>query len=106
LEAILRPQLTIAIDFDNTFTADVEAWSAVIRELQRHGHQVICVSARHNDVGHRQELTTALPKGVPVLLSMSEPKRQYATRQGFAVDIWIDDIPEAIPTKDEFVHYG
>lgn len=38
--------LTIAIDFDDTFTADVNAWTAVIQTLQSFGHRVVCVSAR------------------------------------------------------------
>ncbi len=99
----MRQQLTIAIDFDDTFTADVEAWTAAIKELQRHGHQVICVSARRNVIEHRQELSRSLPENVKVLLSYDMPKRAYAKKEGFTVDIWIDDKPEAIPTKEEYL---
>lgn len=99
----MRPQLTIAIDFDDTFTADVEMWSHVIAEFQRFGHSVVCVSARRNELGHRQELTQALPEGVSVLLSYDAPKRLYAKSQGVDVDIWIDDMPEAIPTKQDIL---
>lgn len=93
----MRPQLTISIDFDDTFTADVECWSRVIAELQRHGHTVICVSARRETFGNRQQLETALPAGVKVLLSDTTPKRLHAASYGYRVDIWIDDVPEAIP---------
>lgn len=99
----MRPSLTVAIDFDDTFTADCETWREVILLMQRSGHRVICVSARRNDLSHRQELTQALPDGVVVLLSYDTPKRLFAKSQGFDVDIWIDDMPEAIPTKDEMM---
>lgn len=95
--------LTIAIDFDDTFTADVKMWSHVIQEFQRFGHTVVCVSARRDDISHRQELTRALPDGVQVLLSYDVPKRMYAKSKGVEVDIWIDDMPEAIPTKQEML---
>lgn len=98
--------LTVAIDYDDTFTADPEAWSCVIGELQRHGHRVVCVSARRNSFGHRQELQAALPQGVTVLLSYDMPKRAYAKSQCVDVDIWIDDMPEAIPTKAEMLAIG
>lgn len=93
--------LTVAIDFDETYTADTQAWAEVIRVLQRSGHVVICVSARRNDIRHRQHLENSLPDGVCVLLSYDEPKRSYAKKQGYDVDIWIDDTPEAIPTKQD-----
>lgn len=97
--------LLISIDFDDTFTADVEMWSRVIAEFQRSGHRVICVSARPDSDSHKRELSRALPNGVDVLLSCFEPKRAFALKQGYAVDIWIDDIPEAIPTKEEMLHH-
>lgn len=98
-------QLTIAIDFDDTFTADVATWSSVIGILRAAGHKVICVSARRNELSHRQQLQRALPEGVEVLLSYDTPKRLFAKAHGHDVDIWIDDMPEAIPTKDDLSHW-
>ena len=94
-------QLTIAIDFDDTFTSDPATWSDVIEVLQHAGHRVVCVSARRDCIEHRQELMVALPNGVAVLLSYDTPKREFARRHGVNVDIWIDDMPEAIPTREE-----
>ena len=37
--------LIIAIDFDDTFSADPELWTAFILNAQQRGHKIICVSA-------------------------------------------------------------
>ena len=79
---IIKPQLTIAIDFDDTFTADVEVWSLVIQVLQNAGHRVICVWARGDNLGNMRELTLALPKDVDVILSNNEPKKGVAKSRG------------------------
>jgi len=93
--------LTIALDFDDTYTSDPAMWAEVVRVMQRRGHVVICVSARRNSMENRRELEAALPNGVCVLLTYDEPKRQASKRSGYNVDIWIDDMPEAIPNKQE-----
>lgn len=97
----MRPELTIAIDFDDTFTADPDAWRDVIRILRHSGHRVICVSARRDDFANRRELTEALPSGVDVLLAYDTPKRNFAASRGYDVNIWIDDKPECIPTTED-----
>jgi len=97
-------RLTVAIDFDDTFTSDVKTWSNVIEILIAAGHRVICVSARSEHEGNRRELESALPSGVPVLLSYHTQKSEFAQSQGYQVDIWIDDIPSAIPTEFELNH--
>lgn len=91
-----RPRLTIAIDFDDTYTADTLLWRLFIQTAQLAGHKVICVSARRDTFENRRELQDALPEGVPVLLSYDWPKRLFAEKEGFRPDIWIDDMPEAI----------
>lgn len=88
--------LTISIDYDDTFTADPDTWSEVIRVLQRAGHRVICISARRNEHWQRMELQNALPEGVKVYLSYDQAKAEFARQNGESVDIWIDDFPSAI----------
>lgn len=88
--------LTIAIDFDDTFTADVELWTAFIAMAQGRGHRVVCVSAREERIENRRELTAALPFSVDIFLSNETPKKQFVEALGVYPDIWIDDIPEGI----------
>jgi hypothetical protein len=97
-----KKTLTVAIDFDDTYTADPSTWYAIVDCLIGAGHKVICVSARRNTIENRKELMDILPDGIPVLLSYDESKREYARKNGYSVDIWIDDMPEAIPTHAEF----
>lgn len=93
--------LVVAIDYDGTFTADPQCWTAVIHCLRAAGHRVICVSARTEADGSRAELTRALPAGVPILLSEFGQKRQFARSRGWSVDIWIEDHPESVPSRED-----
>lgn len=90
-------KLTIAIDFDDTFTADPELWSHVIAEMQRRGHRVICVSGCRNTLANRTLRKSALPSGVDLFVSYDCPKRWFMKQHRIDVDIWIDDRPESIP---------
>lgn len=87
---------TIAIDFDDTFTADPELWAEFIGRAQSRGHVVVCVSARRDTFDNRRHVTDALPAGVRVLLAYDCPKCEFAMQHGLRVDIWIDDCPASI----------
>lgn len=93
--------MIISIDYDDTFTADPDCWTEVIEVLKKYQHEVICVSARRNKLDNRQELSAALPK-IPILLSYDEPKRSFALKAGYDVDVWIDDSPSAIIDSHEY----
>lgn len=89
--------LTIALDFDDTYTADPELWGYFINKAQILGHTVICVTARLNEECQHQELKRALPGGISVIFCGSKPKRKHALEEhGIAIDIWLDDYPEGI----------
>lgn len=86
--------LTIGLDYDRTFTADPELWRRFIGDAQRSGHRVVCVTGRRAvpDFGREPRL----PDSVPIVLAAGEWKRHAAARHGYAVDIWIDDMPEMV----------
>jgi hypothetical protein len=88
-----RDPQTFCLDFDGTFTADVELWSQWVKLAQSRGHRVVCVTGRRESFEARRELERSLPSGVDVFFAYDEPKRQHAERNGISVDVWIDDIP-------------
>lgn len=84
--------MLIALDYDGTYTADPDGWDAVVTMMRERGHQFVCVTGR-----------TVLPgtgKRMPIMPMIccreDEWKCHAATRYGFKVDVWIDDIPSMI----------
>lgn len=92
------PQV-FCLDFDNTFTGDVELWSQWAVHAQSRGHRVICITGRRESFEARRELENALPKVVDVFFAYDEPKMDHAGRNGIIVDVWIDDWPDMITGK-------
>ena len=89
--------MNIALDFDNTITADPELflWFAGIA-IQR-GHTVYCVSYRWN------ANPPVLPKirigdvehVIPVHCTEWKAKRKHMAELGIKIDVWVDDTPES-----------
>lgn len=89
-------KLSIAVDYDDTFTADPFLMCLFINKAWARGHDVYCVSARNNSEGNLQQLRQSLPGGVTIVLCGDCPKREFCDRQGVKIDIWMDDCPDAI----------
>ena len=85
---------TIAIDYDGTWTADPEAFTAIATMLRRRGHRVLLVTARVT--GHAEVEREAGPHVDRVLFSGAAFKRDHCASAGEAVDIWVDDNPEMV----------
>lgn len=93
------PSLTIALDYDNTYSADRELWRQFVATARARGHRVICVSGRHDEPLHHDALASDLPAGMEVVLCDHCTKRPILEAKGIKVDIWIDDYPEGIVEK-------
>lgn len=87
-------QLTIAIDYDDTYTADPMLWARFIGDANRSGHTVVCVTARREKPDFTRE--PPLPADLPIVCAGQEWKKHAAAKAGFNVNIWIDDIPGLI----------
>lgn len=77
--------MLIAIDYDDTYTADPALWDVFIAVASSRGHEVICVTGRRASQPVGLELPTVYADG--------EYKREAAERAGYRVDVWIDDMP-------------
>jgi len=87
--------LIIALDFDDTYTADPDLWSAFVKKAQGNGHYVMVVTYRMASYGV-SDIEAALP-GIEIVTTEGAQKRQYLRENGFPEpSIWIDDMPELI----------
>lgn len=83
--------MLIGMDYDETWTRDVEFWAQVVALGRLRGHRFVCVTSRRDPPGIDEP---AIP--MPVVCADIEMKRKAATKAGYLVDVWIDDIPEMI----------
>lgn len=84
--------MLIAIDYDETFTEDPDFWRDVIALGATRGHRFICVTGRSTP----PDPTREPPIPCLVLCSPQELKDHCARRNGFHVNVWIDDMPGLI----------
>lgn len=100
--------LTIAFDFDRTFTSDVEFWRFMILCAIQRGHRVLCVTGRTDTPYSRLEIATTFGEEVfkklhDLVFCNHSPKRAVAAARGYSIDIWIDDMPEGVGATDRKV---
>lgn len=87
----------VAIDYDGTYTAAPEAWSAAVAALRDAGVRVSMVTARDDRYDRNAELDMIAESGTPVHYTRGFAKRQWMTHIAEdPVDVWIDDRPESV----------
>lgn len=89
--------LRIALDYDNTFSADPEFWTGFITRAKSYNHDIRIVTIRDD----RFDITApmiALEKVTQVIYTRGIAKKWFCEHftGGFVPDIWIDDKPESI----------
>lgn len=88
--------MRIAIDFDDTVTKDPVLWNFFISQAKARGHDIIIVTMR--DVAHSARVYETV-KGLDkdkIFFTALHGKRDFMLRKGIAVDVWVDDNPEAV----------
>ncbi len=92
--------MIVAIDYDNTYTADPETFEKVIALFLAAGHTVICVTGRSNDGVMDIPVRNSIGKLVPVIFAGPEWKADAARKMGYEVNVWVDDIPNMISPQN------
>ena len=91
--------MKIALDYDETFTADKELWTAFVRAARARGHSVTFVTFRFENLdrygGNSDIMGDAAMLGIDVVFSGGRQKSHC-----FEADIWVDDKPVFIPSAD------
>ena len=90
--------MIIAIDFDQTYTADRDTWDKILDILRDNGHVVYCVTCRAKwDTGSEQNgIARIRPRVLDVFFTDGEAKIEYMESKGYHIDIWIDDCPATV----------
>jgi hypothetical protein len=85
---------TIAIDYDHTFTADSVMFRLIIELMRGRNHTVIIATGRNEFSEDMRR--DPIPDGIPIVYCGNEYKSTACEKQGYKVDIWIDDMPAMI----------
>jgi hypothetical protein len=92
--------MLIAIDYDDTFTADPELFKMFVELGKARGHSFVCVTARRDGPcefrgPHRGDQVREAMKGLmPIVFAKHDYKHEAAVKAGYYVDVWVDDHPE------------
>jgi hypothetical protein len=91
--------MIIGLDYDNTYTRDPEGWTACIKLMQARGHEVVLVTSRSPLLS--EEVKKAVGDVVDGMVFAGHIwKRTAAQKNGWDVDVWIDDLPVNIAPQD------
>jgi hypothetical protein len=93
--------MTIAIDFDDTFTRDPDLWSRFVVMCQNRGYKPIMVTMRFPTQHGGMEDAIELFGAVNVYFTGHHLKKPFMELHNIHVDVWIDDTPESIPNLVE-----
>lgn len=87
----------VAIDFDNTITADVDFYLDLIDAYRAHDWEPIVCTLRDDDSENLVEIHDKLhDAGIRVYTTDGKKKRAFMLHEGISVGMWIDDYFPAI----------
>lgn len=87
----------IAIDWDNTISADQGYFRQLILKLQKEGYSPFVCTLRAPDKENIEEIVAVLEEAeIPIYLTNGKPKRKYLKKLGLRVHLWIDDFYPAV----------
>ncbi len=91
--------MIIALDYDNTYTADPELWDDFIVLSRNRGHLVIVATMRDEALEGKIVKIDLGFKVDDIIFTNRKAKKPFLAALNIHPDIWIDDIPEFITTN-------
>jgi hypothetical protein len=88
--------MKIALDYDNTYTADPKLWNEFVKGAVKSKHAIRIVTYRSVTSDNENLIEAAKKLGVRIMFTAGVAKRKHCTDKGWEPDIWIDDKPESI----------
>lgn len=92
-------KMTIAFDFDGTWTLDPILFNGVARAFLMNGHSVVMITGRspaNSPITDEDRSENLIPPDIPILYSCGELKESFATKRGLTIDVWVDNEPGTI----------
>ncbi len=87
-----RKSKHIAVDWDNTISADQEFFKCLIQQFQSAGYSPFICTLRAPDRENLREIIGVLEElTIPIYLTDGKPKRKFMKDLGVKVHLWIDD---------------
>ena len=83
--------MTVAFDYDDTWTLDPEGWESIYRILVSRGPRCIMVTAREKNQNADMVSVIQLFGEDNVFYSSVYQKDPFMRRNGIHIDVWIDD---------------
>ena len=91
----------VAIDWDNTISADMGFFLLLIKKLQQAGFTPFVCTLRAPDDENIKEIKDVLEEtNIAIYLTDGKPKRKYMKELGVKVHLWIDDFYPGICGDD------
>lgn len=89
--------MRIALDYDNTYSADPDLWNRFAMDASYRGHEVVIVTARDERFDVTAGIQELVNRGWTIYWCRGVAKKWYMHHFGDVdVDVWIDDKPESI----------
>ena len=85
--------MIVSLDYDDTYTKDKELWNLFIRKCKASGYHVEFVTLRSENGNNLDITLDAAEMDISITFCNGRQKAEM-----FEADIWIDDMPEVIPT--------
>ena len=88
----------ISFDYDGTWTTAPTMWATIVKTMKAKGHKCICITSRSRDTKDGK-LKNSIGKYMKIIYAAGTAKTEVAKKNGYSIDVWIDDNPRTITSN-------